>query len=282
MYLNNCKERLIYLYKDLLAYVEEIAIEMPICQGIVAKNGTKCEKQALKNGYCGYHKAQAVRESLGRPMCKGVVVKNGLKCTRSAYDNGYCGYHKTQANVVHVTPSKQTRAVTPSKQTRAVTPSKQTRAVTPSKQTRAVTPIKQTRAVAPRASTRNNTRPARAAAPMYNAVSRHGMICAAADEWTLLVLQELVGVYSTYDKIFIGKASSGNTPEKRWSQKYESLGYERMQVLCETPTVEGALWLETELIAHCKRVDGVNIQNPIAGGGGAKGKPPGYVYLVVG
>ena len=55
-----------------------------------------------------------------------------------------------------------------------------------------------------------------------------------------------------------------------------------MQVLCETPTVKGALWLEKELIEHCKRVDGVSIQNPIAGGGGAKGKAPGYVYLVVG
>ena len=61
-----------------------------------------------------------------------------------------------------------------------------------------------------------------------------------------------------------------------------SPGYERMQVLCETPTVKGALWLEKELIEHCKRVDGVSIQNPIAGGGGAKGKAPGYVYLVVG
>ena len=231
---------------------------MLICQGIVAKTGTKCEKRALCNSYCGYHKGQATGATVGRPVCKGVLVKTGLKCTRSAYDNGYCGYHKGQADVTHVTLIKQTPAVTPIKQTSAV-------------------------ALIPHAS--NRVRPARAVAyrkPKDNAVSRHGMVCAVANEQTLLVLQELVDIYSTYDKIFIGKASSGNTPEKRWSQKYESLGYERMQVLCETPTTEGALWLEKELIAHCKRVDGVNIQNPIAGGGGAKGKPPGYVYLVVG
>ena len=231
---------------------------MPVCKGSMAKTGAKCEKHALCNGYCGYHKGQATEEVVTRQRCKGTLVKTGDDCTRPAYANGYCGYHKAQADLTHVTPTKQTLAVTPTNQTLAVTPT---------------TPV------------RNSTRSARVVAPRqpkHNAVSRHGMICATADERTLLVLQELVDVYSTYDKIFIGKASSGNTPEKRWSQKYESLGYERMQVLCETPTVQGALWLENELIAHCKRVDGVNIQNPIAGGGGAKGKPPGYVYLVVG
>ena len=240
---------------------------MPVCKGSMAKTGAKCEKHALCNGYCGYHKGQATEEVVMRQRCKGTLVKTGDDCTRPAYANGYCGYHKAQADLTHVTPTNQTLAVTPTKQTLAVTPTKQTLAVTPT------TPV------------RNSTRSARVVAPRqpkHNAVSRHGMICATADERTLLVLQELVDVYSTYDKIFIGKASSGNTPEKRWSQKYESLGYERMQVLCETPTVQGALWLENELIAHCKRVDGVNIQNPIAGGGGAKGKPPGYVYLVVG
>jgi hypothetical protein len=40
--------------------------------------------------------------------------------------------------------------------------------------------------------------------------------------------------------------------------------------------------LERRLIAHFKSEDGVNVQNPIAGGGGAKGKDPGYVYLVIG
>jgi hypothetical protein len=278
---------------------------MPICQGIVAKTGTKCEKRALGNSYCADHKGQVAGATVGQPVCKGVLIKTGLKCTRSAYGNGYCGYHKGQANVTHAVPTKQTPAVTliprASNNTRPVckgvlikTGLKCTRSaydngycgyhkgqanvthVVPTKQTPAVTLI-------PCAS--NRVRPARAVAyrkPKDNAVSRHGMVCAAANEQTLLVLQELVDIYSTYDKIFIGKASSGNTPEKRWSQKYESLGYERMQVLCKTPTVEGALWLEKELIAHFKLIDRVNIQNPIAGGGGAKGKAPGYVYLVVG
>ena len=108
------------------------------------------------------------------------------------------------------------------------------------------------------------------------------MVCAIADERMLQQMKQVVDLHSTYDKIFIGKASGGNPPEKRWSRKYEPMGYERMEVLCRVPTVEGALWLEKELIAHFKLVDGVNIQNPIAGGGGAKGKDPGYVYLVLG
>ena len=98
-----------------------------------------------------------------------------------------------------------------------------------------------------------------------------------------LVLQvRVIDLYAIRDMLFIGKASGGNPPEKRWTQKYAALGYERMQVLCEVPKVRDALWLEQQLIAHFKAVDGVNVQNPIAGGGGAKGKDPGYVYLVIG
>jgi hypothetical protein len=108
------------------------------------------------------------------------------------------------------------------------------------------------------------------------------MISADDRESIVARLQTIIGLYAIRDKLFIGKASGGNPPEKRWSQKYEVLGYERMQVLCEVPRVEDALWLERRLIAHFKSEDGVNVQNPIAGGGGAKGKDPGYVYLVIG
>ena len=43
-----------------------------------------------------------------------------------------------------------------------------------------------------------------------------------------------------------------------------------------------ALRLEKRLIAHFKETGGMNIKNPIGGGGGAKGKDPGYVYVVLG
>ena len=133
--------------------------------------------------------------------------------------------------------------------------------------------------------TRKNSKRAARPTPgkaVISPVSRELMISADDRESIVARLQTIIDLYAIRDKLFIGKASGGNPPEKRWSQKYEVLGYERMQVLCEVPRVEDALWLERRLIAHFKSEDGVNVQNPIAGGGGAKGKDQGYVYLVIG
>ena len=142
----------------------------------------------------------------------------------------------------------------------------------------------QAQGAAPPECRRNCTRGARktpSKAPVSN-VSRELMVHSDDVEATLKRLVRVINLYAIRDMLFIGKASGGNPPEKRWTQKYAALGYERMQVLCEVPKVRDALWLEQQLIAHFKSVDGVNVQNPIAGGGGAKGKDPGYVYLVIG
>ena len=178
--------------------------------------------------------------------CKGILKKNGEKCTKTARANGYCGYHGGQACLEK--PDVATRRVTPEK------------------------------------SRRNCSRAARAPPQktMVSRISRELMIHSTGPTEILKRLKTVIDLYAMRDKLFIGKASGGNPPEARWSQKYESLGYERMQVLCEVPRVEDALWLERQLVAHFKSVDDVNIQNPIAGGGGAKGKDPGYVYLVIG
>jgi hypothetical protein len=222
------------------------------------------------------------------------MAKTGKKCDRKARENGYCGYHKGQADHLHLT-LKDAVCVSPMKE--HMTKRKEQACLTPVKE-HMTKPKEQAAAIAKRRSlhekqgpalrttaTRIGNRPVRAVNHIHSkntAVTRENMISAIANKQTLLRLQEVVDMHATYDKIFIGKASAGNPPEKRWSQKYDPLGYEHMEVLCETPTVEGALWLEKQLIAHFKRVDNVNIQNPIAGGGGAKGKNPGYVYLVLG
>ena len=179
-------------------------------------------------------------------ICRGKLKKNGEKCTKTARANGYCGYHGEQAYAED--PEVATHRVTPGK------------------------------------CRRNWTRAARAPPQraLGSRISRELMVHSKCTAEILERLKIVVDLYAIRDKLFIGKASGGNPPEARWSQKYEALGYERMQVLCEVPHVEDALWLERQLIAHFKSVDDVNIQNPIAGGGGAKGKDPGYVYLVIG
>ena len=175
--------------------------------------------------------------------CRGILRKSGEKCTKPAHANGYCGYHTGQAGAGAVA----TRQVTPGK------------------------------------CRRNCTRAARAVSHQaVSPVSRELMVTSDDIAETLRRLVTIIDLYAIRDRLFIGKASGGNHPEKRWSQKYAALGYERMQVLCEVPKVRDALWLEQQLVAHFKSVDGVNVQNPIAGGGGAKGKDPGYVYLVIG
>ena len=182
-----------------------------------------------------------------KAICRGIVRKSGEKCTKAAHANGYCGYHKAQASSEHKGVAGENK-------------------------------------VTPGECRGNCSRAARAAVhkAVTAPVSRELMIRSKDQESTLQRLKTVVDLYAIRDMLFIGKASGENPPEKRWSQKYEALGYERMQVLCEVPRVEDALWLECRLIAHFKSADGVNVQNPIAGGGGAKGKDPGYVYLVIG
>ena len=181
-----------------------LPLEMSICQGILIKDGEKCTRRARDNGYCGYHKAQAI---VGSPdlakggrnelatllpvemsICQGILIKDGEKCTRRARDNGYCGYHKAQAIVGSPDLAKGGR-------TRL-----------------------------PRASAREipDTRPA--------TVGRKLMVCAEANDATFATMKGLIDSFSSQDKIFIGKASRGNPPERRWAQKYESMGYERMEV----------------------------------------------------
>ena len=231
---------------------------MSTCKGSMVKTGmvktgAKCERKALANGYCGYHKAQANKQ----PSCTASVQKSETQCTRPAHG-------KAQADTLAAPPEgEQPKAA---KQSKSAKQSKAT----------------DTLAAPPEGKQTRSRRAAAGANPKQVPVSRRDMVCAIADERMLQQMKQVVDLHSTYDKIFIGKASGGNPPEKRWSRKYEPMGYERMEVLCRVPTVEGALWLEKELIAHFKLVDGVNIQNPIAGGGGAKGKDPGYVYLVLG
>ena len=209
-------------------------------------------------------------------ICQGVLIKDGERCTRRARANGYCGYHKATILPVEMSICQGILVKDGEKCTRRARENgycgyhkAQANEDSPD-----IAKVGRTRLPCVSAREISDTRPA--------IVDRKLMVCAEADDATLATMKGLVDSFSSQDKIFIGKASAGNPPEKRWSQKYESIGYERMMVICRTPTVEGALWLEKELIKHFKRIDGINIKNPIGGGGGAKGKDPGYLYVVLG
>jgi hypothetical protein len=121
--------------------------------------------------------------------------------------------------------------------------------------------------------------------PLPAEVDYSAMIDGYADTKTLNTLKKKVGQFATRTgkHYFIGKACGTHKPEKRWTEKYEPRGYDKMIVLCRTPSPKEALWLEAEMITYFKdKKEGRHIDNPIGGGGGRTGDGQGYVYLVLG
>ena len=215
-----------------------------VCRGMLLGRREKCTRPAKANGYCGYHKNQAVAPDAlisnvdevpalvmlpaadeahalatlpalasdevsnintdkGRlGVCRGMLLGRREKCTRPSKENGYCGYHTKQA-----TESKLLATLAPVAKADGIHSDGRRRG--------------------------NRRRPVKVTDCL---VSYENMMIGPAATFDKLCL--MVAAHCRRDKIFIGKASGGNRPEKRWGQKYEALGYEQMQVLCQVDTVQ--------------------------------------------
>lgn len=65
-------------------------------------------------------------------------------------------------------------------------------------------------------------------------------------------------------------------PEGRWDNAYKR-DYDEMIVLYQSQSIDSVSQVERDLIEHNKHLT----KNRIAGGGGAIGNPPYYLYLVL-
>src|SRR6266699_6748444 len=90
-----------------------------------------------------------------------------------------------------------------------------------------------------------------------------------------MVLRRL-SAYTRRDRVKQFKIGMTNDPERRFRTAY-ARNYHEMVVLYETSSIENVSVLEAELVEHNKD----HADNVIAGGGGAVGEPPYFLYVVL-
>lgn len=85
-----------------------------------------------------------------------------------------------------------------------------------------------------------------------------------------------ISAFTRQGRVCNFKIGITNYPERRWNQAYKTI-YDKMLVVYKTSSIKYVSALEFELINH----NWFHCDNLIAGGGGAIGKPPYYLYVVL-